>query len=74
MTDGFASSWRLELHRWRRKVAPCTVSECMLCGELDCPFGEPLHYHHDGCPACEQYESFLKQRAAAIRAHLRRAE
>ena len=18
----------------------------------DCPFNEPLHYHHDGCPAC----------------------
>lgn len=17
-----------------------------------CPFNEPLHYHHDGCPAC----------------------
>ena len=19
----------------------------------DCPYDEPLHYHHDGCPACE---------------------
>ena len=19
---------------------------------MDCPYGEPLHYHHDGCPAC----------------------
>ena len=26
--------------------------ECMACGELACPHGEPLHYHHDGCPAC----------------------
>tara|TARA_Y100000592_G_scaffold11313_1_gene16018 strand:- start:95 stop:604 length:510 start_codon:yes stop_codon:yes gene_type:complete len=22
--------------------------------QIDCPFNEPLHYHHDGCPACEQ--------------------
>ena len=20
----------------------------------DCPHDEPLHYHHDGCPACTQ--------------------
>lgn len=19
---------------------------------VDCPYGEPLHYHHDGCPSC----------------------
>lgn len=28
--------------------------ECLLCGVLDCPHGEPLHYHHDGCPACAE--------------------
>jgi hypothetical protein len=27
-------------------------SECMACGVRDCPYSEPLHYHHDGCPAC----------------------
>ena len=26
--------------------------ECLACGMRDCPHGEPLHYHHDGCPAC----------------------
>lgn len=26
--------------------------ECLACGERDCPSGEPLHYHHDGCPEC----------------------
>jgi len=31
----------------------CPVDECSVCGERDCPHGEPLHYHHDGCPACE---------------------
>ena len=30
------------------------VRECMACGVRDCPYGEPLHYHHDGCPACDQ--------------------
>lgn len=26
--------------------------ECMTCGAFVCPYGEPLHFHHDGCPAC----------------------
>lgn len=30
----------------------CSESECALCGFLDCPFEDPLHYHHDGCPSC----------------------
>lgn len=21
-----------------------------------CPFGEPLHHHHDGCPACDSFD------------------
>lgn len=39
---------------------PCTcnghnpdVVECLACGATDCPNDEPLHYHHDGCPACD---------------------
>lgn len=30
----------------------CDDWECIICALRDCPFGEPLHYHHDGCPAC----------------------
>lgn len=26
--------------------------ECGICAVLDCPHGDPLHYHHDGCPSC----------------------
>lgn len=26
--------------------------ECSTCGAFVCPYGEPLHFHHDGCPAC----------------------
>lgn len=32
--------------------APCEGDECELCSMRDCPRHEPLHYHHDGCPAC----------------------
>jgi hypothetical protein len=54
-------------------VEQCPTPECTVCGERDCPHGEPLHYHHDGCPACEtenrEWEAALKgirkiQRAA----------
>ncbi len=30
----------------------CSDGSCMECGARDCPSGEPLHYHHDGCPWC----------------------
>lgn len=36
----------------RRETA--MVAECEGCGGLDCPHGETLHYHHDGCPSCSQ--------------------
>lgn len=31
-------------------------AECLACGERDCPLDEPMHYHHDGCPACDSPE------------------
>jgi hypothetical protein len=38
----------------------CPDQECLICGVRDCPHGEPLHYHHDGCPACYFDEEFPK--------------
>lgn len=35
-----------------RLLAHCSDGECHTCGEIICPHGEPLHFHHDGCPAC----------------------
>lgn len=32
----------------------CGDPECMGCGAIVCPHGEPLHFHHDGCPSCCQ--------------------
>lgn len=37
----------------------CPDLECLVCGIRDCPHGEPLHYHHDGCPSC--YEDLRTQ-------------
>lgn len=37
----------------------CKVEECEDCGRRECPHREPLHYHHDGCPACDiPHESY----------------
>lgn len=30
----------------------CPANECCICAVIYCPHGEPLHFHHDGCPAC----------------------
>lgn len=37
-------------------ISNCPNDECLICGIRDCPRGEALHYHHDGCPACYQDE------------------
>ena len=34
-------------------VEYCADSGCDICAVLVCPHHEPLHYHHDGCPACD---------------------
>ena len=26
----------------------------------DCPYDEPLHYHHDGCPACYDTDDLIQ--------------
>ena len=31
----------------------CDNAECLVCGSIVCPHHEPLHFHHDGCPACD---------------------
>lgn len=43
----------IEAHgKMDRLLAHCPDAECHVCGEVICPRGEPLHFHHDGCPAC----------------------
>lgn len=43
---------------------PCTDEYCAGCAMQECPHGEPLHRHHDGCPACWlEEEKKLKEEA-----------
>jgi hypothetical protein len=37
-------------------TAECPDPECQICSMRDCPYGDPLHYHHDGCPICTRDE------------------
>lgn len=30
----------------------CPDMECSECARIVCPHAEPMHFHHDGCPAC----------------------
>jgi hypothetical protein len=42
-----------ELTRERdRLLDHCPGVECSECAVICCPHGDPLHFHHDGCPAC----------------------
>jgi hypothetical protein len=31
----------------------CDDEYCGGCAMAECPHAEPLHRHHDGCPACD---------------------
>lgn len=35
----------------------CKVDECSTCAEIVCKHHDPLHFHHDGCPACSYPQS-----------------
>lgn len=37
-------------------IQNCDDMECIFCSALICPYGEPLHFHHDGCPICSYDE------------------
>lgn len=48
-------------HGWQSKevdaaLAECPDAECRECSWIACPHADPLHFHHDGCPSCEQTE------------------
>lgn len=38
--------------RWIARGIDLCDAECSQCGADLCPHGEPLHFHHDGCPSC----------------------
>lgn len=38
-------------------LAHCGDGECGACGQIICPHGDSMHFHHDGCPSCAQHEA-----------------
>lgn len=40
----------------------CEEEYCAGCAMAECPHKEPLHRHHDGCPACWFDEQAAKHR------------
>jgi hypothetical protein len=57
--------------------AECQNAECVICGVLDCRWAEPLHYHHDSCPAeyhVERERDDARRSLDALRAQVQAAE
>lgn len=52
-----------------RNSALCPEDECIVCAMIDCPHGEPFHYHHDGCPACHSDLDFIERIADCLSSH-----
>ena len=44
---------KLQAVREVHECADPNETECDLCGVFACPKHEALHFHHDGCPACD---------------------
>lgn len=36
--------------------ADCALQECEGCSVLICPKRDPMHFHHDGCPTCDNFK------------------
>ncbi len=47
------TEWQRSLSHIEKHLLIAHDPECMFCAMLACPVGEPLHFHHDGCPCCE---------------------
>ena len=44
--------WDLVNHEPVPHQCSDTSGECLVCAKRVCPFEEPMHLHHDGCPTC----------------------
>lgn len=50
--DCFDCDLRDRYLRHPKKIEECDDDECFFCSIIACPFGNFLHFHHDGCPEC----------------------
>lgn len=39
-------------YKTRKFLDHCDDQECVTCSRIICPYNDPLHFHHDGCPSC----------------------
>lgn len=44
-------------------LAHCDDGECVSCGQIICPHGDGMHFHHDGCPSCAQIDAAMAKEA-----------
>lgn len=40
------------IHPKHPAAEDCPIGECEVCAVRDCPHGDAMHHHHDGCPSC----------------------
>jgi hypothetical protein len=50
---------RLLINQRDALLEHCPDAECGECGKTMCPYGDELHFHHDGCPSCaERHQNY----------------
>ena len=47
-----SAGYEIDCAKLLHKTEECPIVGCEVCGVLECPFAEAMHYHEDGCPAC----------------------
>jgi hypothetical protein len=52
----FCAGWDAQTKTIDALLNHCDDGECVTCGQIICPHGDGMHFHHDGCPACAQTE------------------
>lgn len=53
--------WGYACDEHEHRIDSCTDDECSVCSLLICPHFEPLHFHHDGCPACSMLHDWTPE-------------
>lgn len=60
------SGFKSELRAIHAPTVECAYQECPVCAFIDCPFSDPLHCHHDGCPS--EYVTDMEEIKRAVEA------
>lgn len=49
-------------------ACPEPYGECPVCSVIICPHKDPMHFHHDGCPACAEAVEYTQEQVDAMNA------